>query len=379
MTNYTKFFLSLFSSLRFTVVVLSVLFVLVFLMTLDQVSLGIFLAKKKYFESWIVMQPIGSLSIPILPGGLTIGLLLVVGLTVTPFYKYKLKKEKLGIWMIHIGLIFLIIGSYLIQRMAVESQMAVREGETVRFSQSRDHFELILARQAGSNTESLVVLPERFLFDEASVDLESLDLRLDVLNFMSNSEIRLSSVVEPDITKGIGRRLNYRKLPWDGTMDGLNNPTAVIELFDTRQTPHQSLGKWLVSTLIDRAQLLSIDNVTYGIQLRPKRYYHPFALTLIDFRHDVYAGTDVPKNFSSDVRVLHDDGDVFDYKIYMNHPLRYAGLTFYQASYGENNKLTVLQIVKNSVWWFPYVSSGIISLGLFLHLILMIQQRLKMR
>jgi hypothetical protein len=49
----------------------------------------------------------------------------------------------------------------------------------------------------------------------------------------------------------------------------------------------------------------------------------------------------------------------------MNHPLRYDGKTYYQASFAENDTVSVLQVVENPVWLFPYVSSIIISIGLF--------------
>ena len=37
--------------------------------------------------------------------------------------------------------------------------------------------------------------------------------------------------------------------------------------------------------------------------MRFQRRYLPFSLTLIKFSHDIYPGTDIPKNFSSRVRL----------------------------------------------------------------------------
>ena len=37
--------------------------------------------------------------------------------------------------------------------------------------------------------------------------------------------------------------------------------------------------------------------------MRQRRFYKQFALTLLNFAHDRYAGTDIPKNFSSRVRL----------------------------------------------------------------------------
>ena len=56
-----------------------------------------------------------------------------------------------------------------------------------------------------------------------------------------------------------------------------------------------------------------------------------------------------------------------DALIYMNHPLRYGGKTFYQASFGQNDRLSVLQVVRNPGWLIPYLSCTLVALGLLLH------------
>lgn len=91
-------------------------------------------------------------------------------------------------------------------------------------------------------------------------------------------------------------------------------------------------------------------------------------MTLKEFKHDIYPGTDIPKNFSSLVRLADpsraEDRDVL---IYMNHPLRYGGKTFYQASFGQNDRLSVFQVVRNPGWLIPYLSCVMVAAGLLLH------------
>src|SRR5258708_4338367 len=50
--------------------------------------------------------------------------------------------------------------------------------------------------------------------------------------------------------------------------------------------------------------------------------------------------------------------------IYMNHPLRYQGLTFYQSGFDNNDTTTILQVVQNPSWLIPYVSCSLIALGM---------------
>ena len=77
--------------------------------------------------------------------------------------------------------------------------------------------------------------------------------------------------------------------------------------------------------------------------MRPQRLYEPYSLTLEKFSHDIYPGTDIPKNFSSKVRINPPGGgEGREVLIYMNNPLRYAGLTYYQASFDNNDTTSIL-------------------------------------
>jgi hypothetical protein len=102
--------------------------------------------------------------------------------------------------------------------------------------------------------------------------------------------------------------------------------------------------------------------------MRPRRQHLPYSITLKDFSHDVYPGTDIPKNFSSLVHLSNPArGEERDVLIYMNQPLRYDGKAFYQASFGKGDRLSILQVVENPGWLLPYLSCTLVTLGLLLH------------
>ena len=76
-------------------------------------------------------------------------------------------------------------------------------------------------------------------------------------------------------------------------------------------------------------------------RLRPARYYKPYSVTLQKFTHERYAGTEIPKDFSSRVTLIDPERSVNrDVLIYMNHPLRYRGETFYQAGFEKDDRTT---------------------------------------
>jgi hypothetical protein len=60
----------------------------------------------------------------------------------------------------------------------------------------------------------------------------------------------------------------------------------------------------------------------------------------------------------------------------MNEPLRYKGYTFYQSSFEQRDgiEVSVLNVVKNTGRFFPYLSCLVIFCGLLLHFILRVKK-----
>src|SRR5260221_7478207 len=81
--------------------------------------------------------------------------------------------------------------------------------------------------------------------------------------------------------------------------------------------------------------------------------------------HKRDAGLVLPKNCESRIRLVdlsrHEDRETL---IYMNHPLRYQGMTFYQSGFDNNDTTTILQVVQNPSWLIPYISCSLIALGM---------------
>jgi hypothetical protein len=200
-----------------------------------------------------------------------------------------------------------------------------------------------------------------------------LPFALDVKAWLANAQL-VNRPKRHDLplaaTAGMGMTTHAIEMPEVTADDQANAPAAWVSLAAGGAT----LGTWLVSTDLD-AQRFSNAGRNYTIALRATRHYLPFTLTLKEFRHDVYAGTDIPKNFASLVRLedpgRHEDREVL---IYMNHPLRHGGLTFYQASFGMNDKLSVFQVVRNPGWRLPYAACALVALGLAVHFLLLLRE-----
>lgn len=123
---------------------------------------------------------------------------------------------------------------------------------------------------------------------------------------------------------------------------------------------------------------ITVDEKPYEIELRNRRVYTPYKIQLNEFNHSKYEGTDIPKDYSSLVRLTdperHEDREAH---IWMNHPLWYGHETFYQSGVMGDDKGTVLQVVRNPGWFLPYLSCVLVSLGMLIHFGLHLQRFLQ--
>jgi hypothetical protein len=182
---------------------------------------------------------------------------------------------------------------------------------------------------------------------------------------MGNAKL-VTRVEDPDAppspaTAGAGVDVVATEMPRTTRDDERDLSAAFIEI-DGINGP---LGTWLVSNALTQSQSFQVNGHTYEITLRQRRDYKPFALTLLHFTHEIYAGTDIPKNFSSRVRLVDlERNENREVLISMNNPLRYRGYTFYQASFENKDKTSILQVVKNPAMLLPYIACGLVAAGL---------------
>src|ERR1700691_2406542 len=157
--------INFFTSLRLTVVCLALALVLVFAGTLAQVEIGLYAAQSEYFRSFFVYwTPKGThLKIPFLPGGWLIGLVLLVNLLAAHIKRFHLSRKKIGIVLIHAGLILLLGGQFLTEIFQTESSMRIEVGDTKTYSESGRKYEVAVIDITDPDTDRVVAIPESLL------------------------------------------------------------------------------------------------------------------------------------------------------------------------------------------------------------------------
>lgn len=373
----------LITSLKLTIVCLAAAMALIFAGTVAQVHLGIHEAQERYFQSMFVWwPPEGSgFRIPIFPGGHLIGAVLLINLIAAHAKRFRWTWRKLGIHLTHAGLIIMLAGGLFTDLFAVESYVQLAGGDAKNYSEDRRRVELAVIDTSSNDLDQVTAIPDNVLRHNRTIDHWSLPFRIVVRNYYENSRLKMLSQAEDGARQiadqGPGSMIAVEPAPRETGVDGRDVASAAVEILPKEGG---SLGTWLVSDALGAPQAFACGGRTWMIALRPVRYYKPYSVTLQKFTHDKYAGTEIPKNFSSRVTLIDPERAVNrDVLIYMNHPLRYRGETFYQAGFQKDDSATILQVVHNPSFIAPYVACVIVAAGLLVqfgfHLVAFARQR----
>jgi len=396
-----------FSSLRLTVVLLAFSMVLVLLATFEQVQWGVFEVQKRYFEAFITLwqypeqwsgaDSLHWLKIP-LPGGFLLGGLLLINLACAHFRYFRASWKKSGIVLTHAGVALLIISGFLTAYLQEENFMWINVGGQSNYIESFHDMDLVFIDHTDPQTDTVVSIPVSHLTPGETVSNPALPFSVKTVFYYPNSDIgtkrEYPNLAEIPADHGIAtiRDLRVAQVRYTYANEAANLPSAVISL----ATPQGPLGNWLVSAWLDpqtmqqiyetvppiyashSPQTFTVDGHTWEVTLRPRREYLPYTLKLNKFVHDLYPGTMVPKNFESDVQLVnaanHEDRPVL---IYMNHPLRYGGLTFYQQSFGAADQASKLQVVRNPGAPLPYIAVALVGVGMIIQFVLSLLAHLR--
>ncbi|HUR54013.1 MAG TPA: cytochrome c biogenesis protein ResB, partial [Gemmataceae bacterium] len=382
------------ASLRLTLVLFVFALALVFFGTVAQMDYGIWTVVDKYFWSWGVKVPLdlihkfGTVFFDLpknappwsgwfpFPAGKLLGLLMLVNLLAAHALRFKISWKRSGIILIHSGLILLFVGEFITREFAIEQRMTIPEGKTVYFTEDTRHVELSFVDKSGATEDRVTVVPQNVLKAGGFITHGDLPCNIEVVEYQVNSRLSAAGKTAHTnpATHGVGLgavAVAVGEVSGVDPNQTIDMPAAYLKLSNKSGT---TIGTYLVSLELYRRGMIDeveIGGKKYEVALRFKRHYKPFGVHLIDFKFDRYPGTQKPKNYSSDVKVFDDNGQLLrEQTIRMNDPLRFAGETFYQSSFeneGTAVESTVLQVVKNPGWLIPYISCVMVGLGLILH------------
>ena len=144
------------ASLKLSIVLLVLALLLVYFGTWAQVDAGIYEVQKRYFHSWFTWANFGTilprtsdgqLAVPggfPMPGGYTIGVLMLLNLLASWYERLVWKWNKIGLHLIHFGLVVLLLGEAWTSVAQIDSRMVIKQGDTVAYAEDSRRIELAL-------------------------------------------------------------------------------------------------------------------------------------------------------------------------------------------------------------------------------------------
>ncbi len=123
-------------------------------------------------------------------------------------------------------------------------------------------------------------------------------------------------------------------------------------------------------------RIKSNDNF-YTIALAKKTIELPFELTLQEFKMDTNPGTKTPASYESYVNLFDGAGNS-THHIFMNNPLKYNRLTFYQSSYFQDDNGqygSVLSVNFDPGRPIKYLGSFLLVIGCILHYLIGLRRK----
>ena len=111
---------------------------------------------------------------------------------------------------------------------------------------------------------------------------------------------------------------------------------------------------------------VSINGVDVALSYGAKEIKLPFKIKLLDFQLDRYPGSMSPASYASEVELIDEKNGVhMPYRIFMNNILEYEGYRFFQASYDQDEKGTVLSVNNDPGTFWAYLGYFLLGLGMF--------------
>ena len=363
--NYLDKFLKIIMSPKVFSYTLIWLIILVFFGTIAQKNIGLYASQMKYFSSYYFLF----LGFIPLPGGRLVLLLMTVNLFSSMFKRNLWQLKKIGIIIVHLGGLLLLAGGGLTAYFSSEGNMVIAEGESSNYVDDYHNMELAFVNNSLKDSLEYTVVDKSLLHEGSRFQIFDEGPEIYIISNIKN--VRIENRISPadSIYKGLLEKfvLLPKKPEPENTQ---NRPALIYKIQGTSNGSDGIYGLFLGQGLNDP---FKINDQIFHSEYRRERTYVPFNIELIDFEKIMHPGTNVAKSFSSDVNLIENDIPRRTL-IKMNEPLRHKGYTFFQASFIDDSDVetTVLATVKNYGRLFPYISSIIMSIGLLIHLLLMI-------
>ncbi|MDB4454294.1 cytochrome c biogenesis protein ResB [bacterium] len=351
--------------------------------TLDQVDLGLWEAKQRYFHSFFTSYK----GIP-LPGGLLLMMLLFVNMVFGGMVHVRKKWRGLPLLISHFGMLFLLVSGFVTWTQTRDGFVAVYAGQVSDRAQSyRDwQIEILEVNEEGQATKAHTIPTEVLAklgpTDSRKCMSDALPFSLTIDRWFENAAVLPTSA--PLAADLPGKVIDGFKVKAEkGAKERSRNFPACYLTIRPESGEASEVILWGLSAKYDprsstSAYTFEVAGRQWALQLVKKSWPIAFAIRLDRFLYEKHPGTMTPKNFESRITRL-DSLDAAEGKrvaIQMNKPMRHDGFVVFQESYGTRDKgpdpeyYSQFAVSDNPADQWPLYALIVTGVGLTLHFIM---------
>ena len=344
--------------------------------TLEQIDNGLYPTLTKYFDwkSVFLLPEINGKLVPLpLPGGYWVCALLLVNLILGGVIRIRKGWRHYGNLISHFGIIFMLLGGGVAHHFSERGNMAVGQGESSNVAE--DYFEYVVevTEIKDSKPGKIHVIRGKDIDDLKDAKLRTfrlpeLPFDLQLTGYLNNTVPVSANERAPDRQQLIADGYFLMAKPKLEKAEEAERYTAGCYARILGRDGEKSKPFILAGASFHPFSYRYQDRI-FTVDMRKRSWVMPFTLKLDRFTAAFHPGTMRPSKFVSEVTRLENGGEA-KVTIQMNEPMRYEGLTFFQASYGPpgagpgTKMYSVFEIVKNPADKWPEYSLWIVAFGM---------------
>ncbi|MDE0570739.1 MAG: cytochrome c biogenesis protein ResB [Verrucomicrobiales bacterium] len=385
-----------FSGYLLAVILLTFLLALTYFGTMAQVELGLYEASEKYFESFFLTENIAGVPI-LLPGVYLVSVLLFLNLTLGAIVRSRKSWRRPGMLIAHGGILYILLAGFVAFHYTKEGNMLLYEpnGSDVRHQSDEIYnltnwsIEVTKYDSDGKREFIHVIGPDQLggAWNEgASRNFRNSEIPFQIkvsgyLRNIANGKGQLLGLLSEKGAKDEGVRIiegyGVEAVPTNKSME-FNLPAAYVDIYvkvKSNEYASESVSSALIigsGPMSPRPFTFSVNDEQWSVDLTRQRYTLPFAIELENFQKEDHPGTMRAREYSSDVIKIDTGRKVH---ISMNKPMRDAGFTLYQASWGPEGArpgdrlYTSLAVSYNPADQWPKYGTYVIAIGMTIHFV----------
>ncbi|GAA5116411.1 cytochrome c biogenesis protein ResB [Luteolibacter yonseiensis] len=358
-------------------ITLLLLALLTWFATLEQVEHGLYVTLNKYFatdwKSIFILPELNGKMVPLpLPGGYWMCAVLLVNLILGGVVRIRKGWKHVGNLIAHFGIIFMLIGAGVTYHFSERGNMVIwQEGQN---SVAEDYYEHVveITEIKDGGAAKIHVIRGKDLTDleqdKRLFRLPELPFDIELGGYQANVVPISAGERAPDRNQQVFDGYYLAEKPKLAKPEEAENYTPGV-LANIVNRDGTKVPPFILAAASYKPFTYQREGRIFTIDIHKRLWPMPFTLRLDEFTADFHPGTMMASKFISKVTRLENGGEA-KVTIQMNEPMRYEGLTFFQAGYGPRDAkpgdkmYSSFEVVRNPADQWPVYSLWIVAIGM---------------